>query len=322
VKINLTFQFSVFDYTAPIVVQKNILVKNEMMTVNLFENDQPIAHLDFVSLPDFHNYSLSEWKFILEDFFTNRELSFENINLDLPFFNTTQSMQTEEGELLFLKESVIFALIEKKFSHVLANIHKEPIKVNALYSKALPPTDSPACMKIKIRPTANSLEETLNVMSQFSSTRFRLDGNRSFELHEFKNFILHLQLEMSDLEKKIEYIEEPLKSHNEFLLYQIHQSFPIALDESVHSYQHALEDFPANAYAVLKPTLLGISKSFEILHSLKEHCVLSSAYETATVIRPLLYLAALNPSTHHGFDTLKFLPKEYSIPTENFCLPF
>jgi len=71
--------------------------------------------------------------------------------------------------------------------------------------------------------------------------------------------------------------------------------------------------------------LIGISKSFEIMDIGREshhNIVISSSYETKSAIRPLLYLAANNPYTYHGLDTLKYLPKDLGIVVENFSLDF
>ena len=132
----------------------------------------------------------------------------------------------------------------------------------------------------------------------------------------------------SAIEYAIEYIEEPLKNAYDFHSFNQIYSYAIALDESLEVYKNQLiqlSNFPKGTNLILKPSIFGISKSFEILKyasRFHHNVVISSTYETASAIRPLLYLAALNPNTYHGLDTLQFLPKGLSIESVNYFLNF
>ena len=84
------------------------------------------------------------------------------------------------------------------------------------------------------------------------------------------------------------------------------------------AYQGKLENLdriPSGNTLILKPSLLGISKSFEIIKYANFHrlnTVISSTYDSSSAMIPYYFLAALSPTTFHGLDTLKFLPNDLS----------
>jgi hypothetical protein len=335
VKLKLQFKITDFYYTAPIIVQNYSLIKNQVLSVSIFQDDKNISAVDLIALPNFHQYNLLEWQFTLDNFFQFNNLNLDNIQLDAPLFNMVKAKRPRgiDGELLFIIESVLFSVIEKKIPQILSFIEKKPIKINALYSSSINKESLPECLKIKIRPTLNNLNETIELIKSLFKNkpgiRLRLDGNRRFELADLTSYIEKLERGCGPLLfSAIEYIEEPLKNAYDFHSFNQIYSYAIALDESLEVYKNQLtqlRNFPEGLNLILKPSIFGISKSFEILkYAVRFHhnVVISSTYESATAIRPLLYLAALNPKTYHGLDTLKFLPKELSIESENYSLNF
>ncbi len=323
-KIKLDFTIVEFSYVAPIQVLKNQLIQNKALRVSIKIDEQYIGELALTPLPHFHHYTLEEWRFSLKEFFEEKEFDFYHIDLEAPFFNTIKSTFVFSGELLFAIESVLFLIIEKKYSKALAHIEKKPIHINALYSSKLPLKTTPNCLKIKIRPTPKSIADTITIIKKSQRSHFRLDGNRSFDSLELKTFLLLLKKECGDISSLIEYIEEPFKNSND--LFTFKSQFTLALDESLIQYveQSKIFLFPNNFMAIIKPSLIGISKSFFLMEQLKERAVISSTYESSSAMRPLMYLAAINPRLHHGLDTFKFLPKELCNHTLNdqFCLLF
>ncbi|MDD4974011.1 MAG: hypothetical protein PHY93_06650 [Bacteriovorax sp.] len=334
-KIKLTFKITDFYYTAPIIVQNYSLIKNQVLNISIFQDDKFLSTIDLIALPNFHQYNLLEWQYTLENFFQFNNLNLENILLDAPLFNMVKSKKSRaiEGELLFIIESVLFSVIEKCAPQVLSFIEKRPIKINALYSSSMKKESLPECLKIKIRPNLNNLNETIELIKSLFKQKpdilLRLDGNRRFELSDLTSYIEKLERGCGPLLfSAIEYIEEPLKNAYDFHSFNQIYSYAIALDESLEVYKNKLtqlRNFPEGLNLILKPSIFGISKSFEILKyasRFHHNVVISSTYETATAIRPLLYLAALTPGTYHGLDTLKFLPKDLSIESENYSLNF
>lgn len=335
-KIKLDFSLFAFNYSAPITVLNRTINHNRALSVAISVEESLTGKIDLTTLPHFHHYTLEEWEYTLDQFFSECEISLEHIVLEAPYFNMIKNpFYLYGGELLFIIESILFAVMEKISPQSLALISKKPIKLNALYSSTLAPGSLSGplaeCLKIKIRPTKECLEETKNLIKNLLANdpgiRLRLDGNRSFELNELLFFMNELETFCGlNFNQSIEYLEEPLKNQYDYLTFSKVYQYPQALDESL-LYLIADLDYiqrlPANTHLVLKPSLLGISKSFAIMLLAAQqghNVVISSSYETKSAIRPLLYLAANNPFTYHGLDTLKFLPKELSIETANFSL--
>ena len=298
-------------------------------------NDLLINHLDLTVLPKLHQYNLNQWKYTLENFFNNNSLNLNQVRLEKPLFNMVENLPANifEGELLFIIESVLFLVIEHCLPEALNPISNKNIKINALYSNDLKMDSLPECIKIKIGPTPKNLSQTIELLKNFlnskPSIRIRLDGNRQFELLELTNYMEQLEKACGPLLfSAIEYLEEPLKNLYDIHIFKQIYSYKIALDESLFTYRnklHLLGKLSEGTYLILKPILFGISKSYEITgHAslFNLNVVISSAYEPASALRPLLFLAALNPKSLHGFDTLKFLPNNLSIKSDHYCLKF
>lgn len=328
-KITLTSTLTNFSYTAPIIVGPKTISENKILAVKIFGDNQFISQIDFTALSHFHHYTIDQWQKTLVDFFSTYLINFDEIKLDSPYFNMISDVQKApifNGELLTIIESVLFSLIEKLNPARLPTL-ESPIKINGLYSKELTANNS-NCLKIKIRPNLVSLQETVliikDILEKSPESIFRLDGNRTFELRELLNFMGQLedQLGESLLKEKIEYIEEPFKNSYDFFTFKNIYHYNEAMDESLLNYSDKLSLLIKKApnFLILKPSLLGLSKSFEIMKLFPKKCIISSSYECASAIRPLLYLSALNPHAYHGFDTLKYLPKELSIVYENYSI--
>lgn len=322
-KLRLEFSILDFSYSSPIQVKNHLLSSNQALVVNIYRNDLLIKKIDFTALYNFHNYTLIQWKKTLELFFLEETITSGQIILEQPFFNMVKTKKHIVGELLFIIESILFSLIEKEFPNILSSIKKDPIKLNALYNPDSPEIsleNLPECIKIKIRPSKSSLDLTLNILSSLKAKKndicFRLDGNQNFELLDLIDFLSHIKT------KNIMYLEEPLNNYNELSSYEKINIFPYALDESVQAFSNNINKIPINYYLILKPSLLGISKCFEIIKNRKDKIVISSTYETISAMTPMMYLAASLPNTFHGFDTLKFLPKNLSTNISNYSLNF
>lgn len=334
-KIKLRFKISDFFYTTPIIVQNHSLIKNKILGISIFLNDKFLNQIELSALPNFHQYDLQEWLYVLEHFFSENELNFDNIVLESPFFNMVNIKGSGrlQGELLFIIESVLFKVIEQHKPSALGHIGKRPIKINGLYSSALKLDALPECLKIKIRPTPKNLSETAELIKTLLKLKpdihLRLDGNQRFELVDLTNYIDELERGCGPLLfSAVDYIEEPLKNAYDLYCFNQIYSYAIAMDESLLVYNNQLsqlKNLPPKTNLILKPSIFGISKSFEIMKfalACDHNVVISSTYESASALRPLLYLAALNPNTFHGLDTLKFLPKDLGIAIENYTLNF
>lgn len=322
-KLKLRFESFDFQYKKPIPVKKWYVRYNQALVVYASADGKEEAVIHLTSLPHFHDYNILEWKFALEDFFSSEDLNFNHIELSSPFFNTTNARSYNESELLFVIESVLFAFIEKNFIAALASIPKTDIKINGLYSKELGLEEIPECLKIKIRPGDEKIFDTIQLMKDLvekkSTIRFRLDGNRTFDLVQMIQ--LAHQLEKNHLLHLVEYIEEPFKNFSDIYQFQKISSIPLALDESVVPFIDRPDQFP-DFFFILKPSLVGLSTCFKLAKHFGNKIIISSSFELPTCFRSFLYLAALNPDQYHGLDTLKYLPNKYTKEAKTFLLSF
>jgi hypothetical protein len=332
VKVRLACCFGEIKYNDAIIVQEKRLTENRVLSVNVSIANDLIATIDFTALLHFHHHAIDDSKIVLDQFFGTQEISLASISLDMPFFNMIKSpLPFWEGEELFVIESVLFSIIEKLSPVSLSRINCRSIKCNQLYSKM--DSKTPSCLKIKIRPTEESLEETKNIVGPMMKTNpevsFRLDGNRSFDLLQLLNFMKSLENFCGpDFFNSVEYLEEPLKNHAEYPEFSKLRPYPEALDETIIDAlknKNDLNEIPKTAHLILKPSLIGISKCFELMSRSAEtghKIIISSCYETYSAIRPLLFLAASSPLAYHGLDTLKFLPKPLVNNNTDFTLLF
>lgn len=322
-KLNLNFENFTFDYQTPIIVGKTTLSRNEALIVTISAENFKETVLHLCSLPHYHRYSIREWEFMIRHFFSTTDFDFSKIEFDKPYFNTTSLPLQTEGECNYALESVLFAFIEKNFPQSLLHFDQQNIKINGLYSNEMEFDETPGCVKIKIRPSEKNLEQTLAAMKKLLSKKpeclFRFDGNRTFELSEMLSY---LELLGPQNLKRIQYIEEPFKNFSDTYRYLNTSEIPLALDESVLFFYKDLGQFK-NCFYVLKPSLLGLSQTFALMKVHADKSIISSSYEFPSALRPFFYLSSMNPAQYHGLDTIKFLPKEFSIKTaQTFLLSF
>ena len=320
-KLNLEFNQLHFQYNSSIIVGKNHLPSNKALQIKSPEFDS----ITLISLPGFHQHSLNEWQFMIDTFFKEEDLDLSNINLEKPFFNTinkSSAYYSLSNDLLFAIEAVLFKVIQRYCPEKLSFFSETAltIKVNNLYHPAMK-TDFTKidCLKIKIRPTAESLQQTITVLKngilKNSKIQFRLDGNRTFDLIDLINFTNEIQFSFSTtFIDQINYFEEPLKNFYDSFIFQKMFHYNLGFDESILTYQNNLEKLgtlPPHSTLILKPSMLGISKCLEIMKNAQRYnfeTVISSTYESPSCFAILQYLTSLSPSTTHGLDTLKFLP--------------
>ncbi len=299
-KLKLRFEKNEFAYTTPITVGSFKIATNHALTVTINEKEK----VTLTALPHFHHYTIQEWQFVLNDFFSDeRNFSLENFNRKKPAFGLTET--TLNGELLYIVEAVLFAAFQNKFPLPA----QESVKINGLYNARLPFDQVPDCVKIKIRPglAEDTSAAMRDCLAKNQKTLFRLDGNRTFESDSLLEFLNQLP------QKNIQYIEEPFKNFSDSVLFKKMVSIPLAVDESLLPMVNHLEKIAPEDYLIVKPSQIGLSKSFEIAEAFPKKAVLSSSYETATAMKALYSIASLLPEQFHGLDTIKFLPKRYSI---------
>ncbi len=330
-KLALSFYQTQFNYIQPIIVSNHQLSSNIALHVLIknLDTNQEMGFLELTALQGFHNYSIENWKYYLQFFFNSATLNFEDIDFNKKFFNVVQCDLFCKGELLFIVESILLKVLS---FHNYVFYTQKVIKTNSLFSGYNYFDINVDVIKIKIRPinivNAEMFDFLKIQLTKKSNLKIRFDGNRTFSLMElcdlFNNFI---KIIGADFIKNIEYIEEPFINFNDIFLFKNYHPIPIAIDESIIPLAYKMKsfqnDFPMIKSLIIKPSLLGISPSYDIItkaKALKLNCVISSSYETTSALNAHLFLCQRISENYHGLDTLKFLPPPFDKLQENFCL--
>lgn len=161
-------------------------------------------------------------------------------------------------------------------------------------------------LKVGSRELSEDIDLTQKVRERLGeSIGLRLDANRSWNLKQAATF--HSQTK----DCQIEYIEEPVSNSSELqeLLSDSSQDMKVALDETLTEIEISdLKKFSSISTLVLKPTLLGLEKTFgfaELAKSQKIACVFSSSYESVLGLSIVAQLAAAHSTNIAcGLDTL------------------
>jgi len=303
-KLKLSFERKSFTYTTPVTVGTSSVSSNTALQVSVNEE----AMVDLTALSGLHHYTIEEWQYVLSEFFVQNEIAVQKFDLFKPAFGTATTNFT--GELLYIVEEVLFAYLSMKKPDYFPQSNKE-VLVNGLYSGQVPFEIVPNVVKIKIRQgeALQCLQAMTDCLSKNPDVLFRLDGNRTFEIESLMEF---LKIFPKKYLQSVQYIEEPFKNYADNFLFKKMSSIPLALDESLISHLNHLSKLEENFF-IVKPSLIGLSKSFEMATRFPRTTILSSSYETASAMKALTSIAALLPDQYHGFDTLKFLPKKFSI---------
>ncbi len=295
------FQYLSIPYKSPVPVRGKSLTENLFLRVSVLEEDY------FLSvLPGLHQATLQEMAYKIKIFFEQYALDFASIDFTKKFFNLTNEpdafLNSIHSETLFNIECILLGIISKTHAHLVPH---HPVMINELYK----PTDDISvykeslCLKIKITPKAENLVvELLQKLHLLNpSMKFRLDGNRRFEIGELIS--LHENLEKHLLNKafsQIDYIEEPLKNFYDTFLFQKRSKINIAIDESLPSLINSNKLFSP---LVIKPSLIGISPVISLLRSRQDlRAIISSSFEHPSIMHGLYFTASERPSEFHGLE--------------------
>ncbi|MCF8259950.1 MAG: hypothetical protein K9J12_04195 [Melioribacteraceae bacterium] len=200
------------------------------------------------------------------------------------------------------------ALFPKSTSHfevnglIGLNDHQEIEKV--LEEKI---NDGTKAIKLKVNRDNHIFLSQLINNSTFAiknNIRFRLDANSIFSFEEAERVLKSFD------PKKIEYFEQPTSSINEMEILEQNSEIPIALDESLTSYDHVeklIKDSQIK-YFIIKPMVLGgilkINRLKKIANDYGKKLIVSSALESHIGKIHLLFgCAILNNNETHGIDT-------------------
>lgn len=298
--IEIKTSYETISYNFPVPVRYVTLTSNTFLKVIVLE--RPYF---FSVLPGMHNSTLSEIEFALVNFFSTYNLDFTDIKFHVPFFNMVErNTPVPQGEILFCIETILLGLISTTHPE---SVQLGPVKLSALYSpsKGAAFYSTTDCIKIKITP-ANAIEIASVLKDLYGlnpQIKFRLDGNKRFELMDLFNFIEILKNEIDEkIFEQIDYIEEPFKNFYDTYTFESRSQLKIAMDESypVFMKYSGIKDRPV----VIKPSLIGISSvRFWLGSNPNNRAIISSTFEHPTVSIGHHFLANLRPEEFHGLES-------------------
>lgn len=136
----------------------------------------------------------------------------------------------------------------------------------------------------------------------------RLDANGMWDVDRALDYLAKLSA------FDIEYIEEPCKNLSCLIKLAEHSPIPIAVDESIRTFDNAKEVLKLGRvdYLVVKPTVLGgiieTAGLIKLAEELRKKVIISSSFETPVGKSGLVFLAALaSHNLAHGLDTADML---------------
>ena len=297
-------------YSQPIRVVDTFLYEREMALLCFTDKNNNSFTGELSPIDHFHPFDLND---SLKEFnsFTFNHLNLEIFDLTKPFFNLL-SFKTKNPSLLFAIESILLKMLFKYKKKDLNHYFRVIKKINSATLQKLPLLSMASdVVKLKIRPeTIDKDSESINKIPH--NIRLRLDGNCKFNtisLQELLNKITH---------PNIEFLEDPLEDINDWS--EIKTKIPFAIDENL------LSDLSTEVtYWILKPTLLGLSKCFELAtssFSLKKQLILSGTFESSHSNIIYDYLSSfkmISPKIVHGLGTKDFL-LDANFPLTSFFL--
>lgn len=285
-------------YSQELVVWDQILSGNHFLKTHFLGRDYFIS-----TLPKIHELELKQIEFELKSFCHNHQFSFDNIDFNKPFFNTTKV-----SDRLFIHPEFLFVLETLLLGYIHHNISPQNLtapKINGLFDKKRDITEykNEECLKIKIRTTDDFklLNTKLCALLELNPQMlFRLDGNRSFSLLK----LLELESELDPkVKKQIDYIEEPFHNFYDNVSFRNQSGLKLAMDENFTHFlkleekKKALQDFAI----VIKPSLFGLSNIHNFLTKTQQSDItISSTYEHESMLIGHYFLANKTLNKYHG----------------------
>lgn len=265
--------------------------------------------------------------------FNNKEFSsLTEIENALSDFNSSPAVKHGLDQALLN----LYALENKKGLHDLfdyKNLNTD-INVNSVIGSsdqetviknALAQVDS-GYTTIKLKLGSRDFKEEIELLMLLRKSigqriNIRIDVNGNWELNNAVDNLKRLE------QFNIEYIEQPCSSLEELIVLAEKSSIPIAVDESLRSYEDAIEIIRTNSfkYIILRPMMLGgITTTQKIIKKAVDKGikpVISSSFESVTGRKALVFLASLiAEDIAHGLGTDEYFIDGYEnnpFPVKN-----
>ncbi len=169
---------------------------------------------------------------------------------------------------------------------------------------------------IKIKAGRNKFNDDLECIKSISNaagaeTKLRIDVNGKWKAAEAINNLKQLE------NLNIEYVEQPVNKLIEFKKVSFASKIPLAVDESIRTYEDAISFIESSAVKalVIKPMMLGgIITTLKIIEAAEKKnikVIISSSFESSLGKSLAIFAAStVKEKTAHGLDTSRFLKKD------------
>ncbi len=323
-KIELTYFPYTLKFTEPFITAKGQINERNGFIIKL-KGDSGISGTgDAAPFPDYGSESIKDAARALENF--NLEIKIDLDNL----FTSLDSVLHDFKDLPSIRhglEQALLNLICKEKNITLNDLLRRKsnsiINVNAVLGLMPPEQAVQSAQKfiedgystIKLKVGRSSFNEDLECIEGIrkinGNLKIRADVNGRWNLREARENIKRLE------RYELEFIEQPVKSFDEFIKLKGTSEIPLAADESVRSFDDA-DDFIRKKAAdilVLKPMMIGgIIPTLKIIDRASDNglrTVISSSFESAVGKSFAVFAASLiRENIAHGLSTAGYYEKD------------
>lgn len=309
----------------PFTTSKGIIKERKGYIINLKDSEGIIGVGDAAPLPEFGSETYEEASAALDNLKIELKIDIndlqDNLGNNLQFFNKFPALR--HGI-----EQAILNLVSKKFDVSLTKLLKVnpslEIDTNAAIGMLSPEEAVKEAVKkinegfttLKIKTGREKFNEDLKTIEAVRKAfginiKLRIDSNGKWNLKEAEEYLKKLE------DFNIEYAEQPVYSLNDFKELSKKTTIPLAADESIRSFNDAMNfiEEKAASFLVLKPMMLGgIIPVLKIIKLAEENnigIVITSSFESAVgKYIPVFAASSVKNKTAHGLAINEFFEKD------------
>ena len=288
--------------------------------LKITDNEGFVGYGEASPLYPFNNESFEESGYCIEGF----KLALSNINDDISLdeliiLSNVHSLNAPSAT--FAIQTALYDLLAKKnnksLSNFINNTSLKQVQSNGIYGLTSIKNYQTIKIKCGFRNLYNELELLEKLVNDYNSNiSFILDLNQAYDLPKAIRFLKEIK------KFNIEYVEQPLAKNEledlEELRY--HSEIPIALDESVTSFDSINYILDSNAadILILKPQSIGsfqkLNKAIELIESAGKKSTITCSLEGSIGRFSTMHLAAVNNITNNcGLALEKIYKHENNI---------
>lgn len=312
-------------FKQPFASSKAVLSERKILFIKIQDEDGFFSYGEAAPLPEFGSETFEEaYKFLGSVLPNLKGKNFADIASIQQFLN---SINPPAASRYALEEALLLLLAKNDRQEFISQLELNSgssIRINATlglmdadeYISKITGLLGDGFSTVKIKIGRDDFAEDLhilqNIRKHFGCKIFiRADVNGKWELQEAIKNIQKLD------ELKLEYIEQPVNTLEDFKELKSDVRTPIAVDESIRNVSDARKFIEAGAanYIILKPMLTGgVLPALDILNEARRNnikAVLSSSFETILGSFPSLLIAsALGADIAHGFGVFNYFEND------------